>query len=185
MDARPHRASPRLCLRAGEVQDGFRRVGERVYFSDSGEWSINALRDGFSHLRRAGLSRPGYFRKGGWVHAKASEASRKVELGDAIGLQHFSLFSMPELDAVGRTLTDCEFRSYAYLSGLRNAVAAVAIALLPLPEKSGVRLLLGMFRRNRLPPVAGFVAAHVAGRSEGRRAALRARVEFGAGANTG
>ena len=140
----------------------------------------NALRDGFSHLRKAGLFRPGYFRNGEWVRAKASEASRKVDVGDPIGTRRFSLLSMPELDEVGRRLAECEFRSYAYLAGLRNAVAAVAIALMPLPEKSGVRLLRGMFRRNRLP-VAGFVVAHVVGRSEGRRAALRASVEFDAG----
>lgn len=151
-----------------------------AYFSDCGDWSDNALRDGYSHLRKTGLFRPGYFRKGEWVRAKASEASRKVDLGDPIGLRRFSLLSMPELDEVGRALTDCEFRSYAYLSGLRNALAAITIALLPLPEEQGVRLLRGMFRRNRLP-VAGFVEAHVAGRTERRRAALKARVEFDAG----
>lgn len=151
-----------------------------VYFSDCGDWSENALRDGFFHLRRVGLSRPGYFRQGQRVRAKASEASRKVDLGGPIGLRRFSLLSTPELDDVGRALADCEFRSHAYLSGLRNAVAAVTIALLPLPEEQGVRMLRGMFHRSRLP-IAGFAVAHVAGRSGGRRAALEARVEFNAG----
>lgn len=71
-----------------------------VYFSDSGEWSANALRDGVSYIRQAGLSRPGYFRNGEWVHAKTSEASRRVDLGNPIGLRRFSLFSMPELSEV-------------------------------------------------------------------------------------
>lgn len=151
-----------------------------VYFSDSGEWSANALRDGVSYLRRAGLSTPGYFREGEWVRAKMSEASRKVDLGEPIGLRRFSLFSMPELNQVGRRLTDCSFLTYSYLSGFRNAIAAILIALLPLYEKSGVRLLRNIFRRNRLP-VAGFVEVHVTGRSGGRSAVLRSRIAFDAG----
>ena len=131
-------------------------------------------------LRQAELTKPGYFRKGEWVRAKMSEASRKVDLGDPIGRRRFSLFSMPELAEIGRHLTDCDFLAYSYLSGFRNAVAAIMIAALPLSEESGVRLLRGMFRRNRLP-VAGFVVAHVAGRCEGRSAALKASITFDAG----
>jgi len=107
-----------------------------VYFSDSGDWSANALRDGVS-------------------------------------------FSMPELNEVGRRLTDCNFLTYSYLSGFRNGVAAIMIALLPLSEESGVRLLRNIFRRNRLP-VGGFVVVHVVGRSESRSAALRTRIVFDA-----
>lgn len=150
-----------------------------VYFSDSGEWSANALRDGVSYIRQVGLSRPGYFRKGEWVRAKTSEALRKVDLGHPIGRRRFSLFSMPELNEVGRRLTDCDFLTYSYLSGFRNAVAAIMIALLPLSEESGVRLLQDIFRRNHLP-VAGFVVVHVVGRSEGRSAALWTRIMFDA-----
>jgi saccharopine dehydrogenase (NAD+, L-lysine forming) len=152
----------------------------KVYFSDSGEWSANALRDGVSYIRGAGLSRPGYFRKGEWVRAKTLEASGKLDMGDPIGLRRFSLFSMPELNEVGRRLTDCNFLTYSYLSGFRNAGAAILIALLPLSEKSGVKLLRNIFRRNRLP-VAGFVVVHVFGRSEGRSAVLRSRIVFDAG----
>jgi saccharopine dehydrogenase (NAD+, L-lysine forming) len=151
-----------------------------VYSSDSGEWSDNALRDGVCFIRHAGLSRPGYFRQGEWVRAKMSQASRKVDLGDPIGLRRFSLFSMPELSEVGRRLPDCDFLAYAYLSGLRNAVAFMLIALFPLSEQSGIRLLRGMFRRNRLP-VAGFVVVHAIGRSASRRVALRTRIVFDAG----
>jgi hypothetical protein len=151
-----------------------------VYFSDSGEWSANALRDGVWHLRHVGLSRPGYFRKGEWVHAPMSEASRKVNLGNPVGLRRFSLFSMPELNEVGRRLTDCDVLAYSYLAGFRNAVAASMIALLPLPEGSGVRLLRNIFRGNRLP-VGGFVVVRLSGRSEGRNAALSVQVVFQAG----
>ncbi len=151
-----------------------------VYFSDSGEWSTNALRDGVSYIRQVGLSKPRYCRKGEWVRAKTSQASCKVDLGDPIGLRRFSLFSMPELNEVGRRLNDSNFFSYSYLSGFRNAVAAIMLALLPLSEASGVRRLPAIFRRNRLP-VAGFVVAHVVGRSQGRRAALRTRIMFDAG----
>jgi hypothetical protein len=151
-----------------------------VYFSDSGEWSANALRDGVSYLRQVGLPKPGYFRNGEWVRAKPSEASRRVDLGDPIGVRRFSLFSMPELNELGRRLTGCNFLTYSYLSGFRNAIAALTIALLPLSEESGVRLLRDIFRRNRLP-VAGFVVVHVAGRSARHTAALRARIVFDSG----
>jgi len=152
----------------------------RVYFSDSGEWSANALRDGVWYLRQVGLPKPGYCRKGEWVRMKMQEASRKADLGDRIGLRRFSIVSMPELNELGRRLTDCDFLTYSYLSGFRTAAAAILIALLPLSEESGVRLLRGVFRRNHLP-VAGFAVAHVVGRSEGRSAVLRARVTFDAG----
>ncbi len=87
---------------------------------------------------------------------------------------------MPELNEVGRQLTDCDFLPYSYLSGFRNAMAAIMIAVLPFSEDSGVRMLQDIFRRNQLP-VAGFVIVHVAGRSEGRRATLRTRITFDAG----
>jgi hypothetical protein len=151
-----------------------------VYFTDSGEWSANALRDAVSFIRRVGFARPGYFRRGEWVRAKMSEASRKVDLGDPIGLRRFSLFSMPELNEVGRRLTDCAFLAYSYLSGFRNVVAALMIALMPLSEEFGVRLLRSIFRRNRLP-VAGFVVAHVVGRCQGRSATLRTCITFDPG----
>jgi len=151
-----------------------------AYSSDSGEWSANALRDGVAFIRRTGLAKPGYFHKGEWVRAKTSEASRKVDLGDPIGLRRFSLFSMPELNDVGQQLTDCDFFPYAYLSGFRNAAAFLIIALLPLSEDSGIRLLRNMFRRNHLS-VAGFAEVRVVGRCEGRAAILKMRVTFEAG----
>ena len=151
-----------------------------AYSSDSGEWSASALRDGVAFIRRMGLAKPGYFHKGEWVRAKTSEASRKVDLGDPIGLRRFSLFSMPELNDVGRRLTDCDFLPYVYLSGFQNAAAFLMIALLPLSEGSCVRLLRNMFRRNRLA-VAGFVEVRVVGRSQGRVAALKMRITFEAG----
>lgn len=151
-----------------------------AYSSDSGEWSANALRDGVAFIRRTGLTKPGYFRKGEWLRAKTSEASRRVDLGHPIGLRRFSLFSMPELNDVGRRLTDCDFFPYAYLSGFPNAAAFLMIALLPLSEDSRVRLLRNMFRRNRLA-VGGFVEVRVVGRFEGRVATLKMRVTFEAG----
>ncbi len=151
-----------------------------AFSSDSGDWSDSALRDGVSFLRHAELTKPGYFRNGEWVRAKRSEASRKLDLGDPIGRRRFSLFSMPELAEIGCRLTDCDFLSYSYLSGFWNAIAAIMIAMLPLSEDSGVRLLRGMFRRNRLP-VAGFVVVHVVGRAAGRPAKLKARITFDTG----
>jgi saccharopine dehydrogenase-like protein len=151
-----------------------------VYFSDSGEWSDNALLDGVRYLRQTGLPKPGYFRKGEWVRAKMSEASRKVDLGDPVGFRRFSMFSMPELSELGRSFTDCDLFTYSYLSGVRNAMAATAIAVLPLPENLGVGMLRQTFRRSRLA-VGGFVVVHVLGRSEGRAAALKAQVVFESG----
>ena len=152
----------------------------KAYSSDSGEWSGSALRDGVAFIRRTGLAKPGYFHKGQWVRAKTWEASLRVDLGDPIGLRRFSLFSMPEFNDVGCLLTDCDFLPYAYLSGFRNAIAFLMIALLPLSEDSCVRLLRNMFRRNRLA-VAGFVEVRVIGRSQGRAAGLKMRMTFDAG----
>jgi len=151
-----------------------------VYFSDSGEWSINALRDGLWYLRRVGLPAPRYFRKGTPVRARMSQVYSNVDVGEPIGLRRYTLYASPELNEVGRRLTDCDVFSYTYLSGPRNALMATMIALLPLPEKLGLRFFRNIFRRNRLP-VGGFVAAHVLGQSQGRRAVLRIRVDFDAG----
>jgi saccharopine dehydrogenase (NAD+, L-lysine forming) len=148
-----------------------------VYFGDSGEWSANAMRDGVWYLRQLGLRSPGYFHKGEWTRAKMSEASRKVDLGDPIGPGRFSLFSTPELNELGHHLDDYDVFTYSYLSGARAAVAAIAIALLPLPPGMSVRMLQNVFRSNRLP-VDGFVAAHVLGHSQGRRHAFIAQIVY-------
>jgi hypothetical protein len=148
-----------------------------VYFSDCGDWSDNALRDGVWHIQRSGFPSPGYFHKGEWVRAGMSEASRKVNLGDPVGLGRFSLFSMPELQEVGRRLTDCDVLAYSYLAGFRNAVAATMLAVVRVPEALGVRMLRNVFRRNRLP-VGGFVVARVLGRAQGRRLTLTGQIVF-------
>lgn len=148
-----------------------------VYFSDSGEWSDNALRDVVWYIRRAGLRSPGYFHRGEWTRAKLSAISRKVDLGDPVGPGRYSLVSVPELDEIGRRLSDCDVFIYSYLSGLRTVAAATVIALFPLPEQLGVRLVRNMFRRNRLP-VDGFAVAQVLGRSQGRKFALTTQVVY-------
>lgn len=148
-----------------------------VYFGDSGEWSDNALRDGARYIRQSGLRSPGYFRKGEWTRAKMSEAFRRANLGDPVGPGRFAIFSTPELDQVGRRLNDYDVFAYTYLSGLRTALATTLMALAPLPEGLGVRLLRNVFRRNRLP-VDGFVAAHIRGRSQGHRLALTVQIFY-------
>lgn len=148
-----------------------------AYQADSGEWSTNALRDAVRYVRQSGLQRPGYFRKGEWTHAKMSEASRRVDLGDPIGPGRFALHSTPELSEVGRRLDHYDVFAYAYLSGVRTIMAITLVALLPLPEALSVRLLRNVFRRNRLP-VDGFVSAQVLGRSQGRRLALTVQVVY-------
>ncbi|MFN7918947.1 MAG: saccharopine dehydrogenase NADP-binding domain-containing protein [Bryobacteraceae bacterium] len=151
-----------------------------VYFADSGEWSDSALRDGVAHLRSVGIAKPGYFRKGKWVQAKTSEASRKVDVGSPIGLRRFSLFYLPEQSEVGRRLSGCDFRCYAYLAGARNALDAMMIALLPLSEASAMRRLRNIFRRNRVG-VGGFVIVRLRGRSQGRSAVSRFSITFDSG----
>ncbi len=148
-----------------------------VYFADSGEWSDSALRDGVWYLRQMGLRSPGYFRHGERVKAKMSVASRKVDLGDPVGAGRFSLFYTPELEQVGRRMRDCDVYTYSYVSGFRSVAAAILMALAPLPEGYGVRLLRNIFRRNRLP-VDGFVAAEVVGSSQGRRVAFMAQLFY-------
>lgn len=135
-----------------------------VCFADSGEWSDNALRDAVWFVRRSGLRRPGYSHKGEWTRAKTAVAFRKINLGSPVGLRRFGLYSNPELEDLGRSLYDCDFFSYSYVSGFHTAMAATAIAAFPLSEALGVRLLRNVFRRNRLP-VDGFAWARAIGRS--------------------
>ena len=148
-----------------------------AYFSDSGDWSDNALRDGVWLLRRTGMPKPGYFRQGKWIPVNMSAASRHVDLGDPIGRRRFSLYCMPEWEEVGRPLNDCEVFNYTYVAGFRNVAAAMAVALLPVSERTGVRLLRGVFRRNRLP-VRGFVMAQVRGRAQGQAVVFTSRIVF-------
>jgi len=147
-----------------------------LYFGDSGEWSTNALRDGFWSIRQSGLRSPGYFRKGEWTRAKMSEAFRRVNLGNPVGAGRFAIFFTPELSEVGRRFNNYDVFIYSYLSGLRTALAATLMALV-LPEGLGVRLVRNVFRRNRLP-VDGFVAAQILGRSQGRRLALTVQIVY-------
>jgi hypothetical protein len=88
------------------------------------------------------------------------------------------MFSTPELNEIGRRLDDCDVFTYTFLSGFRTAIATTVMALFPLPEGLGVRLLRNVFRRNRLP-VDGFVVVHVLGHSQGRRLALTAQIVYG------
>ena len=165
-------------LQAKTQMDSIESVN--VYFSDSGEWSENALRDAAFYIGKLGFPKPGHFHKGVRVPCKLSEATRTIDLGNSIGRRQFSLVSMAELDELGHRLSDCDFSTYSYLSGVQTTAAALMIALLPLPEKFATRLMRGIFRRNQLP-VAGFVVAHVAGRVRGRSAVLKSRIVFETG----
>lgn len=106
-----------------------------------------------------------------------SAASRIVDLGEPIGRRRFSLVSVPELDELASRFTDCDVYIYAYLSGARTALAAMLMALVPLPDRLGVRLFRNIFRRNRLP-VDGFAASHVAGESQGREVRFTAQITY-------
>ncbi|HYL74390.1 MAG TPA: saccharopine dehydrogenase NADP-binding domain-containing protein [Bryobacteraceae bacterium] len=148
-----------------------------VFFGDSGEWSDNAMRDGVWFLHQVGLRKAGYFHKGELTRAKSSEAIRKVDLGEPIGNRRFALFSTPELSELGRRFNNYDFLPYSYLSGFRTVMASILMAVSPLPDAFGVRLLRNVFRRNRLP-VDGFVTAQVVGRSQGRESTLTVQVVF-------
>lgn len=148
-----------------------------VYFGDSGEWSANAFREIAWYLRQSGLRSPGYFRKGEWVRAKRSRASRRLDLGGRVGLRRFYMFNTPELDQIGRRLNDCDFFSYAYVPSFRTAIAGTLVALLPLSQELGARLIRDAYRRDRVP-VDGFVVVQVAGRAQGRRLALTVQIVY-------
>ena len=148
-----------------------------VCFADSGEWSDNALRDGVWFVRRTGLRSPGYFHRGEWTRAKTAAAFRKIDLGSPVGLRRFGLFSTPEFAELGRSLKDCDFFSYAYLSGWQTAMAATVMAAVPLPESMSVRMLRNTFRRNRLP-VDGFAWARAVGHSGGDKLTLTVQIVY-------
>jgi hypothetical protein len=148
-----------------------------VYFADCGEWSDNALRDGVWYIRERGLRNPGCFHKGRWTRAKPSTAFRKVNLGDGIAAGRFCLVSMSEIEELAHRFQEYDFSAYTYLSGTGAALTATLMALVPLPEKFGVRLLRHVFRSNRLP-VGGFVVVKVLGQTRGLRQAFTVQITF-------
>lgn len=148
-----------------------------VYFGDAGEWSNNAFRDAVRYIRKSGIHNPLYFRKGERVTVRKASPFSKIDLGDRLGLQRFSMYPLPEQNEIGQRLKDCDFTAYTYLPSFRTVIAGALIAMFPLPEKWGVRLLRNAFRRNRLP-VGGFVVAEMRGQTKRRPATLKAEVVF-------
>jgi hypothetical protein len=148
-----------------------------VYFGDAGEWSTAAYQDMAWFLRRFGLRRPGYFRKGVRVPVKMHQGSPRVDPGGRVGLRRLALQSIAEQDEIGRRLKDGEVFIYSYVPGFRAALAAASAAWLPLPNGLSARLLRSAFQRTTLP-VGGFVVAKVLGRSQERRLALTADIIY-------
>jgi hypothetical protein len=146
-----------------------------VYCGDSSEWSVAALRDGVWYVRHLGPRSPGYFRKGEWVRARATEAYPKVDLG-SLGLRRFCMLPTAEQNEVGRRLNACDFFAYSHLAGFPAVFSGVVLALLPLPEAFGVRLIRNVFRGHL--PVGGFVVARAVGRSQGRTFSLTVQAVY-------
>lgn len=149
----------------------------RVYFADTAEWSDNALRDAAWFIRQLGSRPRGFFRKGEWVRANIFNASCKINLGGRIGLRRFFTYSTSELKEIGARLKDCTLLPYACVPGVRTALAATLIGLLPLSQSSGARLLRNAYRKNRLP-VGGFIVAQIIGRFQGRRLTLTVQIIY-------
>jgi len=148
-----------------------------VYFGDTSAWSENAMQEAAWLIRRLGQSRRGYYRNGEWVRAGLFNAARQFDLGNPIGPRRCYLFSNPELSEIGARLTDCTLSAYGCLPGWRTAVASTLIALFPISDNLGGRLLRNAFRKNRLP-IGGFVVVQVEGRSQGRKQALRTQIVY-------
>jgi putative NADH-flavin reductase len=148
-----------------------------VYFGDSGEWSESAYRDMAWFVHKTGLRSPFCFRKGVHAKAKISQASIKTDLGGRIGLQRFSLYSTPEMDDMALRLKDCDVLTYTFVPGGRAALGAMLIALFPLSEKQGVRLLHWALRVVPLE-VGGLVVVRVLGSAQGRKLALTAEIVY-------
>ena len=153
-----------------------------VYYSDGADWSDNAMRDGVWYLHQRRLRSPGYFRRGEWTRVKISAAFRNVNLGDNIANGRFCLVYTPELEELGRRFREFDFSAYTYLSGTRTALASTLMALVPLPDGFGVRLLRHVFRRNRFS-VGGFVVVKALGQSNGEPQALTVQVTFESGSD--
>jgi hypothetical protein len=84
---------------------------------------------------------------------------------------------MPELDALGRQLKDCDVFTYAYLPSFRVALTAAVVMLVPMPNRWSVSLLQRAFQKVRLP-VGGFVMAQVVGKTDGRERCLTAQIVY-------
>jgi short subunit dehydrogenase-like uncharacterized protein len=148
-----------------------------VYYGDSGEWSESAYRDIVWYLQQTGLRNPYHFRKGERVRDKMYEASVKVDFGGRVGLQRLTWFSTPELDEIGARLNHCDFFTYSYVPSIRVAFAGALVALLPLSEKLGIRLLQNAYRKVPLRE-GGFVVVRVLGSSQCRALALTTEIVY-------
>ncbi|HEY6968281.1 MAG TPA: saccharopine dehydrogenase NADP-binding domain-containing protein [Candidatus Angelobacter sp.] len=148
-----------------------------VYFGDAGEWSTNAFKDAVWYVHHSGIHSPWYFRKGERVSVRKAAPFPKIYLGGRLGAPRFSMYPLPEQNEIGRRLKDCDFTAWQYLPSFRTVMAGALIAMFPLPEELGIRLLRNAFRRSHLP-VGGFVVAEVRGHAQGRSVSLRAEVVF-------
>ena len=148
-----------------------------VYFADGGDWSRSALIDGAWFLRRRGLSHPMYFSRGHAMRATSAQALRKVNLGPSIASGRFGLYWTPEMEGVGRRLSDCDVLSYSYVSGIRTIAASLLLASVPLPERAGIDMIRGIFQRNRFA-AGGFAVVEARGISKGRRVLATTTVSF-------
>ncbi|MGA3211121.1 MAG: saccharopine dehydrogenase NADP-binding domain-containing protein, partial [Terriglobales bacterium] len=95
-----------------------------VYCGDSGEWSVNALRDAVWYIRQLGIRSPGYFHKGKWARVSRSAALSTTDLGNPIGTRRFGMFFTPEQNEIGGQLNDCDVLAYSYVSSFRTVLAS-------------------------------------------------------------
>ena len=148
-----------------------------VYYGDTSGWSANGFREVAWLMRHSGSRWRGYFRCGEWVPVSVFKASRKVDLGTDIGVRRFFMSATPELSEIGVRLNDCSFAAYACVPGPRIALAGALIAVLPLSDDFGARLLRNGFRKDHLP-MGGFVVCRVLGHSQGRQSTLAAQTVY-------
>ena len=148
-----------------------------VYYGDTSSWSANGFREVAWLMRHSGSRWRGYFRCGEWVPVSVFKASRKVDLGTDIGVRRFFMSATPELSEIGVRLNDCSFAAYACVPGPRIALAGALIAVLPLSDGLGARLLRNGFRKDHLP-MGGFVVCRILGHSQGRQSTLTAQTVY-------
>jgi saccharopine dehydrogenase (NAD+, L-lysine-forming) len=128
-----------------------------VYFGDWGHWSDNAIADVVWFMRKRRLQSPGTFRRGVWK-ADRSVALRKGNLGEPLVEGNFASFYTPELESLGKAITDADFGAWAHYCDRRGLFLAAAVALLPYKQTKAMSMIRKAYSGYQ-QPVGGFAIA--------------------------
>jgi saccharopine dehydrogenase (NAD+, L-lysine-forming) len=128
-----------------------------VFFGDWGHWSDNALADANWYLRNRKAQSPGTFQQGVWK-AERSVSFRKESLGEPLVESQFASFYTPELESLGKAITDADFEAWVQHFDERGVALSAAAAFMPFKQAKSAGVIRKAFDEYN-QPVGGFIVA--------------------------